>query len=100
MIVTINGKIVKPRKEPQNKPLMSRWFKKWLLIIGPLYMLFLLPTTLFGVEEAWTQFYLSIFLVCITIYMIIIVIRMLISLINFFLNFKMVIYRAENPKRD
>jgi len=92
MIVTINGKIVKHKTEPKNKPLMSSWFKKWLLRIGGLFGLFFASATFLKSNEDFVMFLLLLLLLGLMIFGVIVLISAVITAIKKFLKFKMVIY--------
>ena len=92
MIVTINGKIVKPKTESKNKPLVSSWFKKWMMIIGGLFFLFFASAFLAEPDEGLYMMWLIIFLLCLLVFGVVITISTIITVIKKFLKFKMVIY--------
>ena len=92
MLVTINGKVVKPKKETQKKPMMSPWFKKWLLLIGGLFLLLLAPASFLKFDEGLVMAWLLFFLLCLMIFGVVVAIQTIITVIRKFLKFRMVIY--------
>lgn len=92
MLITINGKIVKPKKEPQQKTLMSRWFKKWLFVIGGLFFLFFASASFLKDDEGSIMALLIFLLFGLIVFGIVVLISAIITAIKKFLKFKMVIY--------
>lgn len=92
MIVTINGKVIKPKVEPKNRPLVSSWFKKWMLIIGGLFFLFFASASFAQPDDESYMMWLIIFLLCLIIFGVVVTISAVITGIKKFLKFKMVIY--------
>ncbi len=98
MIITINGKILKPKKETKAKPLkMSPWFKRWLMVIVLLFLVFLIPSS-FLKDEGIFLFFLLCILFGLIIFALVIFATTIITFIKKFLNFKMVIYRVVKSK--
>lgn len=92
MIMTINGKVVKQKKESQQKALMSPWFKKWLLVIGGLFFLFFASASFLKSDEGLIMASLVFLLFGLFVLGIIVLISAIITAIKKFLKFKMVIY--------
>ena len=92
MIVTINGKVLKPKKEPDNKPAMSPWFKRWLLLIGGLFFLFFASASFLKSDEDLIMALLMLLLFGLIIFGIVVLISAIVTAIKKFLKFKMVIY--------
>ena len=92
MIITINGKVIKPKKEPQQKVLMSPWFKKWLLVIGGLFFLFFASASFLKSNEGLIMALLIFLLFGLIVFGIVVLISAIITAIKKFLKFKMVIY--------
>ena len=92
MIMTINDKVVKQKKEPQQKVLMSPWFKKWLLVIGGLFFLFFASASFLKSDEGLIMASLIFLLFGLFVLGIIVLISAIITAIKKFLKFKMVIY--------
>ncbi|MDP4010103.1 MAG: hypothetical protein Q8P53_03960 [Candidatus Shapirobacteria bacterium] len=92
MIITINGKIVKPKNEPQQKALMSPWFKKCLLVIGGLFFLFFASASFLKDDEGSIMALLIFLLFGLIIFGMVVLISAIVTAIKKFLKFKMVIY--------
>lgn len=92
MIVTINGKILKPKTEQAKQPVMSSWFKKWLLLIGGLFFLFFASASFLKANEDLVMGLLVLFLFGLLIFGVIVLLSAIITLIKKFLKFKLVIY--------
>jgi len=98
MIITINGKIVKPGKEFLKEPPMSPWFKKWLLVIGGTLLLMTLPASFLRFDEELVLGWLFLILLCLIILFVVVILSAIVTWIKNILKFKMVIYTVEKPK--
>jgi len=94
MLITLNNKILKfkPKVEVKNKPPVSPWFKKWLIVIVFLYLLFFTPIFLLKNYQDLAIACLIIIFFGLIISTLIISIKTIINLIKDFLKFKLVIY--------
>lgn len=67
---------------------MSLWFKKWLLIIGGLFLLFLAPVSYFNFSEDLVMAWFLLLLFCLMILGVVVIITATISFIKNILHFK------------